>query len=264
MSFREVNGVMLHARAGKGTGRALVFVNSLGTDFRIWHRVAHELRPAGMRFLFHDKRGHGLSDVGEPPYSMQDHVNDLAELMDMHDMRQAIVCGISVGGMIALGLARARPDLVAGLVICGSAHKIGTRQAWDARIATVASSGLARIWPTIEAAWFTQDYRERHAADVRGWRNMVMRCPVGGYIGTCMAIRDADYTDAARDIDVPTRVLAAAQDGSTPPEVVQSLADIVPGAEYHIIENAAHMMCIEQPQEVARHIRAFATTHGLA
>jgi len=264
MSFRDVNGLMLHARAGKREeARPLVFINSLGTDYRIWHQVVHALRGEPFRFLLHDKRGHGLSDVGEPPYSIQDHADDVAALMEQHGMKEAIICGISVGGMIALALADARPDLVAGLVICGSAHKIGTREAWDKRIATVARSGLAHIWPMIEQAWFTERYRTERAADVRGWRNMVVRCPAGGYIGTCMAIRDADYTQAAQNISVPTKVLAAAEDGSTPPELVKSLADLVPGAEYHVIEKAAHMMCIEQPQAVAEHIRAFAAAHGL-
>ena len=264
MAFVTVNDVVLHARAGREEhGRPLVFVNSLGTDYRIWHKVAHALRGKHFRFLFHDKRGHGLSDVGETPYEMADHVSDVAALMDHYGMKEAIVCGISVGGMIALGLADARPDLVSALVLCNTAHKIGTRAAWDERISTVAATGLSHLWPQIERAWFTASYRKERAEEVRGIRNMVTRCHAGGYIGTCFAIRDTDYTEAAKNISVPTLVLGASQDLSTPPDVVKGMAEIIPNAEYHEFADAAHMTCLSNAGELAGLITAHAEKHGL-
>ena len=265
MAFVRVNDVVLHARAGRDTAtRPLVFVNSLGTDYRIWHGVAHRLREQDFRFLFYDKRGHGLSEVGGVPCAMEDHVNDLAALMDHYGMKEAIVCGISVGGMIALGLSAARPDLVAALVLCDTAHRIGTRESWNARIAQVAKGGIASVWPMIERAWFTEDYRRDFAAEVAGWRAMVTRCPVGGYVGACMAIAGTDYTAEAQGVRVPTRVLCGAEDGSTPPEVVRAMADLIPGADYIEIERAAHMICIEQPERTAELIAGFAHEQGLA
>ncbi len=264
MAFVNVNDVVLHARAGREEhGRPLVFINSLGTDYRIWHQVAHALRGKHFRFLFHDKRGHGLSDVGETPYEMADHVNDVAALMDHYGMKEAIVCGISVGGMIALGLSQARPDLVSALVLCNTAHKIGTQAAWDKRIATVASTGLSHIWPQIERAWFTGDFRKERKEDVRGIRNMVVRCHPGGYIGTCFAIRDADYTEAAQNVSVPTLVVGASQDLSTPPDVVKGMAEIIPGAKYHEFPDAAHMTCISHPETLAGLIVDLASENGL-
>ncbi len=264
MAFMTANGVTLHYRTGgDDEGRPLVFINSLGTDMRIWDAVARELGERNFRFLFHDKRGHGLSDVGQPPYSMSDHVADLAAIMDAEGMREAIICGISVGGQVALGLSESRPDLVAGLILCDTAHKLGNDEAWDGRIAKVAGEGLASIWPMIEQAWFTAGFRAANADDVAGCRNMVLRCPVGGYIGTCFALRDADYTAAARAVNVPALALCGDSDGSTPPRLVKSMADIIPGCDYVEIASAAHMICIEQPAETARHIADFAHRHGL-
>ena len=265
MAFMTVNGVDIHYRLGReGTGRPLVFINSLGTDYRIWHGVAHALREAGFRFLFHDKRGHGLSALGTPPYAMQDHVDDLAALMDAHGLKEALVCGISVGGMIALGLAGSRPDLVAGLVLCDTAHRIGTAEAWDGRVGKVAAEGIASVWPMIEKAWFTDAWRAANPAELAGWRAMVTRTPVGGYIGTCFAIRDTDYTDVARALEVPAIALCGEADGSTPPEVVRGMADIIPGCEYVEVADAAHMICIEQPRRTAELIVDFASRNGLA
>ncbi len=265
MAFMTVDGVMLHVRKERnGDARPLVFINSLGTDFRIWHGVAHALRDAGFQFLFYDKRGHGLSEVGEPPWSMERHVSDLAAIMDAYGLREAIVCGISVGGQVALGLHGSRPDLVSALILCDTAHRIGTNEAWDARIAKVAAEGIASVWPMTEKAWFTERYRQERAADVAGWRSMVTRCPVGGYIGTCMAIRDTDYTDIAKNVSVPSLALCGAEDGSTPPALVKGMADIIPGCRYVEVGDAAHMICIEQPEETARLIAEFAQANGLS
>ena len=94
------------------------------------------------------------------------------------------------------------------------------------------------------------------------------RQALAGYVGTCVAIRNADFTDAARRIEVPTLCVVGDQDGSTPPDLVRSLADLIPGARFEIIRNAGHIPCIEQPEALVALIRGFVAslapgeTHG--
>ena len=56
---------------------------------------------------------------------------------------------------------------------------------------------------------------------------------------------------------MPTLCIAGDQDGSTPPELVRSLADLIPGARYEVIEGTAHIPCIEAPGAYAALIRGF-------
>src|SRR3546814_6364051 len=82
MDFRALNGVVLHVQdLGAADKPALVFANSLGTDLRIWDDVVARLADR-FRIVLYDKRGHGLSEVDKPPYSIADHVGDLAALLD--------------------------------------------------------------------------------------------------------------------------------------------------------------------------------------
>jgi len=81
---------------------------------------------------------------------------------------------------------------------------------------------------------------------------MLERTPVEGYIGTCCAIRDADLREAATSIDRPTLVLCGDQDMATPPELAGKLADAITGAKFTLIENAAHISCVEQPEIFSR------------
>ncbi|MGV3650348.1 MAG: 3-oxoadipate enol-lactonase [Devosia sp.] len=260
MQFARINGVVLHHQLfGAGSGRpVLVFANSLGTDFRIWRDVI--VRLAGeYTILTYDKRGHGLSDLGNPPYTMDQHVDDLSGLIDHLGLGPAIIVGLSVGGMIAQGLVERRPDLVRGLVLCDTAHKIGDAALWNGRIdAVMGEGGIAGIADAILARWFTARYRAEETEAMAGWRNMLIRQPVEGYAGTCAALRDADYTDFVKTIAVPALCVVGDEDGSTPPDLVLALARLIPGARYEVIPGAGHIPPVEQPALLADMIRALA------
>ncbi|TKT80964.1 3-oxoadipate enol-lactonase [Aquamicrobium sp. LC103] len=257
MAFARVNGVVLHHQAsGKADGPALVFSNSLGTDFRIWDEVAAGLGKR-YRLIRYDKRGHGLSEATPHPYGMNDHVADLAALLDHLGVTRAAVVGLSVGGLIAQGLAAKRPDLVAALVLCDTAHKIGTAEMWNDRIATVTTKGIAAMADAILQRWFTEAYRSPDNADFVGYTAMLTRTTVDGYAGTCAALRDADLTESTRALKLPALCVVGDQDGSTPPDLVRSTADLIEGARFEIIADAGHIPCVEKPAETTRLIGRF-------
>ncbi|HXV30791.1 MAG TPA: 3-oxoadipate enol-lactonase [Sinorhizobium sp.] len=258
MQFARIDDVSIHYRliGAPAEKPVIVFVNSLGTDFRIWHDVVARLAD-DFAILLYDKRGHGLSDIGRLPCSIEDHAADLAGLLDLLSIRHAIVCGLSVGGLIALALCQRRPELVSSLILCDTAHKIGTAESWDARIAAVEKDGLESILDGVMERWFTPAFRRVENAAYSGYRHMLARQPIEGYIATCAAIRDADYTMAASAIAVPTLCIVGDQDGSTPPEVVRETAKLVPGARYAVIRDCAHIPCVEQPEALAALIRTF-------
>jgi 3-oxoadipate enol-lactonase len=259
VQFATLNGVTLHyALAGDPRRRPLIaFANSLGTDLRIWDEVVPRLADE-YALLRYDMRGHGLSGIGTPPYSMSMHADDLAALIRHVGAPQAIVCGISMGGQVALALSASHPRLVGGLVCADTAHKIGDDAFWNARIAAIERGGLESIVDPIMDRWFSPAFRRPANAAYAGYRAMFCRQPVAGYIGNCIAVRDADLTAAARAVGVPALCLVGEEDGSTPPALVRSLADLVPGAAYATIRGAGHLPCVEQPEEFARIARAFA------
>ena len=258
MPFVNIGGVTLHYRLSnaRGGGLPIVFINSLGTDLRIWDAVAALLGET-VPVLAYDKRGHGLSDLGRGIRDMDDHVTDLAGLLDHLGLNGAAVCGLSVGGLIAQRLHAWRPDLTVALILAGTAPKIGTAESWAARIATIERGGIAAISEGVLKGWFTPAFHEKRAAEVAGCRNMLERQSVPGYVGTCAALAAADYTDAARKIAVPTLCLGGDQDGTAPPHLMRSMADLIPGARFEIIRDAAHIPCIERPEAFAALVHAF-------
>ncbi|HVW55812.1 MAG TPA: 3-oxoadipate enol-lactonase [Rhizobiaceae bacterium] len=250
MAFARANGVVTHYedRGARG-GRAVVFSNSLGTDFRIWDDVIGHF-PADFRIIRYDKRGHGLSEGTPAPYAMAMLVEDLAALLDCLEIEKAAIVGLSVGGMIAQGLAALRPDLVSALVLMDTAHKIGTTEGWNGRIDTVRQKGMGAVADGILAGWFTEKYR-KEVADFAGYRAMLLRNDVNGYTGVCAALRDADLTESTRALKVPTLCMAGEHDGTTSPALMRTTAELIAGARLEIIKNAGHIPCVERPKEVA-------------
>jgi 3-oxoadipate enol-lactonase len=258
MNFIRVNGVSLHFEA-TGLGRDLptiVFSNSLGTDLRIWDDVARKLA-SDFSIITYDKRGHGLSDLGEIPYTIDTHVDDLVGLLEYLGASQSIICGLSVGGLIAQGLYASQPDLVRALVLCDTASKIGDNTMWNKRISAIKQGGIESIADDILSRWFTPGFRRDTNPLYAGSRNMLVRQSTSGYIATCSAIRDSDLTTAARKITVPTLCIVGEADGSTPPDLVAALAQSIPNARYEVISDSGHIPCIEQPEALAVLIRKF-------
>lgn len=254
LAFAKPRDVTLHyhLRPGAPGARPVVFLNSLGTDFRIWEGVADRL--ADMPVLMMDKRGHGLSDAGET--SIPTLARDAADLMNHLGLSDALICGVSVGGMIAQALVAARPDLVAGLVLCNTGAKIGDAEGWNTRIENVQTSGLDAMAAAILERWFSPTFHADKPADLAGYRNMLARTTTAGYTATCAAIRDEDLSESTRKIAVPTVCIGGTEDPTTTPELVAALADLIPGATLTMIDDVGHLPCIEAPEVVADEIAA--------
>ena len=198
MQFAKINGVTLYYQviSAPEDKPTLVFSNSLATDFRIWRDFVVRL-VGECSMVMYDKRGHGLSDIGDTPYKLDDHVNDLAGLLDHLGIFNAVICGLSVGGLIAQGLNFLRLDLVRAMILCDTGAKIGTDEMWNERMAIVREQGLGGLVEANMQRWFTPNFFENHIDELAGISNMFLRVPVEGMLATMEAIKNADLRAAA-------------------------------------------------------------------
>jgi 3-oxoadipate enol-lactonase len=257
MAFLDLDGCVHHyVVEGPKDGPALVFSNSLGSDLRMWDRLV-PLLASDFRLIRYDTRGHGLSEAPPAPYRMGDLARDMAGLLDALEIESAVICGLSVGGVIAQQFALDYPHRVRALVLCDSGARIGSVASWQERIELVKKNGMAALVEISMTRWFTEEFRRRHGDQVRGYASMVARSAPEGYIGVCCALRDADLTEASTAIDKPTLVLCGEQDIATPPEMSRQLASLIPHARLALVAGAAHISCAEQPGPMAEQIRIF-------
>ena len=255
MNILDLGDTHIHWREdGDPDGAPVVFSNSLGSDLRMWDKIV-PLMPAGLRLIRYDTRGHGLSACPAGAYAMGALIRDAERLLDALGVRDSAFVGLSMGGLIAQGLAVKRLDLVRAMVLSNTAAKIGTAQTWAERIASVRADGLGSIAGTIMERWFSRKFRD--TPELLGWRTLFLRTPVDGYAGCSAAIGGTDFITPTSGLTLPTLVIAGSEDGSTPPDLVRETADLVRGSRFHLIRGAGHLPCVEKPAEFAATLSGF-------
>ena len=260
MPFIQLNDISLHYREdGDPDGAPIVFANSLGTDLRLWDKIVAGL-PEGLKIIRYDMRGHGQSDCPEPPYSMGTLVKDAEALMDHLRVKDALFVGLSIGGMVAQGLAVKRLDLIRAMVLSNTAAKIGQPAMWADRIEAVKKGGVKALSDAQLDRWFPKSFHETD--EFAFWKDMLEGTKSDGYIGCSAAISGTDFYTPTSGLRLPAIAIAGSEDKSTPPDLVRETIDLIPGSEFHLIRKAGHLPCVDQPERYLEILNGFIQKTG--
>tara|TARA_B100001123_G_scaffold443673_1_gene590306 strand:+ start:8156 stop:8941 length:786 start_codon:yes stop_codon:yes gene_type:complete len=235
----------------------LLLLNSLGTTTDLWKQQVDQLTPL-FRVIRCDTRGHGLSDSPPGPYTLERLGRDALAVLAAANAPRAHVCGISLGGMVALWLAANAQERVDRVIAANTGATIGTPSFWNQRIAAVQASGLSGMTDTLTKRWFTDRFCQTDPVIVGQFRSMLSACTVEGYAGCCAALRDANLNDALARIAAPVLVINGANDEATPPEAGNLVQTRVGGARVVTLE-AAHLSNVEQAGAFNATILSFLT-----
>jgi len=238
---------------GPETAPPVVFLHALGTDLTLWDAVLPHLPP--LRTLRCDLRGHGCSDTPPAPYTMGALIRDAERLMDHFALRDAVVVGISAGGMVAQGLAVKRLDLVRGLVLASTATRIATPEIWADRIAYVRQNGLGAVADPAMAQTFGPRWRDAPA--MPRIRALLEATDPEGWMGVAAAVAGSDFYTTTATLTLPTLVLAGTEDAATPPDMAREMADLIRGSDFRLIHRAGHLPPADQPEAFAALLTAF-------
>jgi 3-oxoadipate enol-lactonase len=254
--------IVLHVRidgVDDPAAPTVVFANSLGTNLHLWDPVM-DMLPKGIRYIRWDKRGHGQSSVPAGPYTMGQLVGDAEAVCDALNVRDCVFVGLSVGGMIAQGLAVKRMDIVRALVLSNTGAKIGTPAIWADRIAAVKAQGLEAMADGVMQRWFGPEFYGTPA--MQPWQQMLIDTPIEGYTGVCAAISGTDFFTPTSGLRLPTLGIAGSDDKATPADLVRETVDLIPGSSFQLIRRTGHLPCGEKPEEYAQILTDFFVRTG--
>jgi 3-oxoadipate enol-lactonase len=245
---------------GREEGPWLLLSHGLATDLGMWDELADALR-SDYRVVRYDARGHGRSSGTPGDYPLELLVADALAVLDGLDIAKAHFVGLSMGGMVGLGLALVHPQRVESATIA-NARGIGSpeyRKSWSERSRAVRERGVDDLVEPTVTRWFTPEFRSRASARVDRFRAMIRSTSTDGYCGCAAALQQVDFADRLHAMSVPTLFIAGSDDQGVPPAVVQDLHARTPGSRYVEITGAAHITSVEQPTAFAD-----AVTHFLA
>ena len=244
----------LNARlSGPEGAPALVLSHALGTDMSIWDDLIPLL--PGLRILTYDHRGHGGSDVPKGPYAMGAMIRDVERLMEHFALKDAVFVGVSLGGLVAQGLAIKRLDLIRALVLSNTAARIGAPSLWQSRAEEVRSTGLAAYAPGALQRQLGHKWRD-HPARAR-LETLITQTDPQGWCAAATAIAGADFTLTTPTLRLPTLVIAGPNDGTTPPDLVRETAEMIPGARFTLMRGTGHLPMVENPVAYAETLLTF-------
>jgi 3-oxoadipate enol-lactonase len=252
----EANGIKINYQIdGADSAPVLMLSNSLGTNLHMWDKQVPALAKR-FRVVRYDTRGHGKTDAPSYPYTFAMLGQDAIALMDALKLSKVRFCGLSMGGMIGMWLARNAPSRIEQLVLCNTAAKFGLTEIWNQRVATVRASGMKVITDAVIERWFTKEFREKSPKEIDPIVEMLHTTKPEGYAGNCAAIRDVDQRWTIGDIKAPTLVIGGKLDPATPYEAAELIAKRIPGAKL-VGLGAAHLSNIEQPEAFTKALDGF-------
>jgi len=254
-TFTSNNAQISYQTFGDAAKPALVFSNSLGTNFKMWQPQI-DFFQKDYFVICYDTRGHGASSAPQGPYSIDQLGQDVVNLLDHLNIEKAAFCGISMGGLTGQWLAINRPERFNQVVVCNTAAKIGQEQAWNDRAALVREQGLQPIASTAASRWFTEPFIQSNATVVNNLQNDLGAGSPEGYANCCEALAKADVREQLKDITVPVLVVAGQQDPVTTVADGQYMVDRIANSQLFEI-NASHISNIEQPEPFNQAVQKF-------
>lgn len=245
MPFVDREGACLFWRLdGHPRRPPLVLLNSLGTDHTLWEPVMTGLM---RRFLVLrvDKPGHGCSQARPGEYTLDALADDVLAAMDAAGLARAHLCGVSIGGMLALVLATRDPARWLRLVLSNTSAQLAP-EGFVERIARVREGGVAAVADAVLGRFFTAPFVRRADEHYHNVRRTLLQVDPIGYVGCCAAVRDMAVQALPARIALPTLVITGDDDRSTPPAMGTALAAAIPGAR-HAALPCAHLSHVEAP-----------------
>ena len=245
---------------GDRPGPAIVMIHGFPFSHAMWSPQIEFLKNH-FRVIAYDVRGHGKSDVGDGQYSIELFVDDLIALLDHQRLEKVVLCGLSMGGYIALRAIERNPERIGALILCdttSNADSNETKIKRTASIKTVKSSGVAPYAQEFLKAVLTPTTVQNKVDLARFVLRMIEANSSVGICGTLLALAGRTETTASLPrIHVPTLILVGEQDKITPPELSEQMHALIPNAQLQIVPNSAHLGNLEEAEEFNGHILNF-------
>lgn len=236
----------------------LVFGNSLMTDLTIWDAQAEAIG-GHYGILRYDQAGHGGSGIPGKPVDFDILGADLLTVMDAAGIERAVYVGLSMGVPTGLAAHKHAPDRFLALAFSDGQAKTapGGAAGWAERIETARSSGMDAFAAATTDRWLTSASSPQTRDRLT---QMVAATPFEGLKTCATALMDYDYVEELARISCPTLLLAGAEDGAMPEGMATKLKPAIAGSEMHVIENAGHVPCFEQPEAFTAILSSFLDT----
>jgi 3-oxoadipate enol-lactonase len=248
-----------YSETGNSQGIPIVFIHAFPLNKKMWDGQAAFLKNDA-RVITFDIRGLGDSELTSP-YTLEFVVDDLISLLDQLKIKKAVVCGLSMGGFVALRAVERNPERFMGLILADTksepdsdTSKLGRYQA----LKTIQEKGQATFVDTFLKSALAPTTLKNQPAILKQSKDLAEMNNASGISAAVLALTSrTDTTPELGKIHVPTMILQGEFDTVIPLASAQSLHDKIPKSTFFIIPSAGHLSNLENPDQFNSHLSQF-------
>jgi 3-oxoadipate enol-lactonase len=254
MAFFQSRGGSLHYEM-MGSGPAILMIHGFTNHGMVWAEQVADLLHAGYRVVMPDLAGHGLSQAADRKTTVDHLTQDMLNLLDHLSIDKAVICGLSLGGMIAQYMAADHPQRVRALAIANSCadstapEVVAAIQSWIEMFERPNGPLLRMqaVWPQM----LNERYRASPTADafLASWQRINGKIPGTSFANVARGLQEFRSTDRLASVRVPCLVISGELDRLFPPAVCGEIAKLISGARFSIIPGAGHLSSLDSPKQ---------------
>lgn len=238
----------------------VVFIHGFPFNKSMWDPQAEALK-ATFRVIAYDVRGHGNTDARTTDFSIELFVKDLLGLLDTLQLDKVVLCGLSMGGYIALKAIEKHPERFSALILSDTQCIADSSEAKAKRMAAIEKikeSGVEKYTTDSLPNFFAAESLRNKPAEVAKVKEMMLATSASVLTNTLLALANRQETcSKLSSIEVPTLIMVGKEDKITPPEAAQFMRDKIPNSTLVVLENAGHLANLENADQFNTQLEAF-------
>lgn len=238
----------------------ILFIHGFPLNKSMWMNQVEALEK-NYRVITYDIRGHGESEIGSDKFSIDLFSDDLINLMDDLEIKHAILCGLSMGGYIALNAVQKHPNHFDALILCDTqcaADTPDTREKRMDEIQFIKKNGVEAYAEKSLEKLLLPESLDSKKDEVKLVKGMIKDMSVDSLTRTLHALADRkDTCENLSKIIVPVLIMMGEEDKITPPSKGQFMQNKIEDSELKIVENAGHLSNLENADHFNKHLTQF-------
>lgn len=251
MTKHNINGLNV-VESGEGNSQSIVFVHAFPFCSRMWDKQVEAFQQK-YRVITYDLRGFGYSEVGDALFTIDSHVDDLISIMNTLRLEKPILCGLSMGGYIAMRALELGQNRFKGVILADTKSEADTNNVKVNRakqIKQIKSGDKAGFYETFINGALGEKTIAENPKTVEFVRTMMGWQSDQGVIGALMTLAArTDYTEYLERVDIPALIIVGANDKLTPPEYSKFIYGKIRNAHIAVIADSGHLSNMENPEE---------------
>jgi len=245
---------------GPDEAPVIIFIHGFPLNLSMWDKQLEALNDK-FRLISYDIRGHGESDAGNDVFSIELFVTDLIGFMDSLKVTKASVCGLSMGGYIALNAIEQYPERFESMVLCDTTCKADLPEGKEKRmkaVENIITNGVHNYASESVKNLFASGSFKSNNPAISEVKEMITNTSELSLCSTLLALSSRKETcSKLSEIKVPVLILVGDEDIITPASAAMFMHEGLKNSNLKIINGAGHLSNLENPAEFNQHLIVF-------